>query len=770
MTTESNGTNRFATPSDCLQIVTDIEKSQLTRSEDRALIDVQFNGGRPFTPEEEKQLQIQVNANFLEGYKLAQAGILQMNTALLYKERLCNLRCIAGKSTKRQEYSEKGSNAFNNPLKRGHTGKRWKNRLQNRNAALTLHGIGPFHWADDWNVLPRFVSLDDLLVPTDTPIDWSDECGHFAMNSWLTAWQLYKMTQSTKRDPGWNQTLGLEILKALLTSRNFTPDYFYEPEKMESLWKQRSTYLNSDSVPRVKITTIYHQDPENGSWWRKVILRENQQIGISSTLTGDFLYEGKVAYSESVDRIIHIQFGDGSVVAPFKYREVRGLGVLLYSIIELLNRIRCQSAQHLFSSLVPLFYLDNPLDRDRPKMFQYQTYGVVPSGLRFVKQEERHQVDPRLVQGAMSEFRQLMSENSASYVQDIDSGTPKQMTLGEAKIRLQSVNRMVASMLLGAYEDEVFLYEEMLRRMMKPGNTDPIAVKFMEKCRKSGIPQELMVPEAWQVEITRVAGAGDQTLAQEEVAALMSIINQLDPSAQRIVRRQFISVITRNPDYANQLVPDQPTQMTDGTKAADSVFGTLMNGIQIGLIEGIEQTDYIQEMMRLLGGVVQEITQTDNVGTPQQLKGMQTVASDVALHIGILSQDPMEKKFVVDVTKELTAIGNLIKAFGQRQAEAAQKDQQDPEAMAKLQMDQAQAEQKMKLAEESSSQKLQQKQAAFEQKMAHDQARFTAQMMQMMEEAKAQLTALGIKTAANAAATATKAEASAKVKTPTEGK
>jgi hypothetical protein len=745
--------DKFSTPNDCLTVITDIENSLLPRSIDRALIDAQFNGNRPYSPQEEKEHQIQVNANFLEGYRVAQSAILQMNTALLYKDRFFNARCLRGKATKRREYSEKFTNNIHKVLKRGRTGKKFFYLMQNRNAALTLHGVGALWWSNNFDWMPRFVSLDDLLIPTDTPLEMSDELGRFGINSWLTAWQLYKQTQSEKSDKGWNKKMAMQILKGMPALQNFSPDYWDKPEKMEALWKQRSTYLNSDAVAKVKITTFYHQDPDTGKWWRKVLVRENQQINITSDIASQFLYDGKEPFADSIDQIIHIQFGDGSVVAPFKYRAVRGLGVLLYSVIELLNRLRCQFTQHVFSNLIPLLRVANPVDRDRPKMLQMQPYGVVEDGVSFIPNNERHQIDPNLVTSAMSEFRQLMQENASSFVQDIDTGSGKEMTLGEAQIRLQSVNKMVASMLMGAYEQEVFLYEEEIRRFLSKTSTDPEVKKFQEQCKADGIPEDLMAASAWQVDITRAFGAGDQTLAQQEVTALMGMAPQLEPTAQRKIRREYISVMTRNPDLADDLVPQQPDAVTSGTKAAEDVFGTLMLGVPVGLREGVEQRDYIESMMQMMGHVIARIEQTDQVGTPQDVIGLQTVANDIDQHIQLLSQDRNEKEFVTAAGKELGAMMNMVKAYGERQAEAAAKNQQDPEVMMKLQMDQQAAQQKMELSQAAAEQKMQQREQQFAQKMQQDMEQHAVQMKRMMDDAQAQLTAASMRTASEVAAT-----------------
>ena len=764
----SETTDKFATPSDCLKVISNLELSLLPRSTDRALINTQFNGGRPFTPEEEKEHQIQVNANFLEGYKIAQNAIMQMNGALLYKEIFFNARCRRGKVTKRQEWSESFTNNIHKPLKRSHSGKKFNYLMLNRDAALVVHGVGPLWWSDDHSWSPKFVALDDLLIPTDSPLEFSEELGHFAVNSTITPWQLYKTTQKEKSDPGWNKPLAMKVLQALLSSENFTPDYFNSygaPEKMESLWKQRSTYLNSDAVPKVKLTTFYHQDPYSGGWYRKVLVRENQTITVSALSTDDFLYESNNTFADSIDEILHMQYGDGSVVAPFKYRSVRGLGPLLYSVIELMNRLRNQFTQHVFSNLVPLLRVENPQDQDRPRMLQLQPYAVVDQGVTFVPQNERHQIDPRLVTESMNEFRQLMTESSSSYVQDIDNGTGREQTLGEAQIKLQSANKIVSGMLQGAYIQETFLYEEIVRRFLSKVSGDPQIEQFQADCRADGIPDELMKPEVWSIEITKAFGAGDQTLAQQEATALMQLAPQLDPTSQRKVRRSYISVMTRNPELANDLVPEEKVSVTSGRKAADSQFGTLMAGGVVGTIEGIEQVDFVAAMLASMESVVARIHQTDDVGTPADVRGLNAVAKVVDEHIQILAKDPNEKKAVAAAGKELGKLLNDVKAFEQRQQEAEKSKQQDPAAIAQLEMDKVSAAQDMHIAEQKSQQAMQQKQTAFEQKLNQDMEKHSMAMQQMtldnqaaMQQAQADAQAQSLKTSSEIAVMRAKAE------------
>ncbi len=773
--------DQFSTPSDILQIVTTIENSMLPRCSDRSLMNSAFNGARPYSAEEEKEFQIQVNVNFLEAYKIAQSAILQMNTALLDKERFAMFRCLKGDPNKRGEWTEALTNNIHKALKEGRSGKRYAYRLDDRNTSLVGHGVGPFWFSNSYEWMPKSVALEDLLIPTDTPLDFSDELGHFGINSWLSAWQLYKMTQGEKRDPGWNQKMAMNILRGMCHKNvSFTPDYFDQPEKMESQWKQRSTYLNSDAIPKLKITTFYHQDPEEGTWYRKVIVRENQGLPKEYIDPDKFLYSSDKPFADDIDQIIQIQFGDGAVVAPKKYRSVRGLFVLLYSLIELMNKLRCQSAQHVFSNLVPLMRVQNPTDRDRPRMVTLQPYSVIEDGVSFIPNNERHQVDPRLVDSQMSEFRQLMSENSSSYVQDIDNGSSQPTTLGEAQIKLQAANRIVASMLSGAYRQEGFLYEEILRRFFMPVSGDPEVIRFQEECKRDGIPVELMESRCWKVEVTKAPGSGDQTLAIQESTALLQLSPQLDPTARRTIQRDYIAVLTKNPDRANALVPPKKVDVDDGRKSANALFGTLMAGSEVGLVEGVEQESYVASMLASIDAVVAQIKGVDDVGTPQQVIGLKLAIQDVENHLQVMEQDQNQKAFITAASKELGKISNEVKAFEQRQAEKAQAGQVDPKEQAEIQMAQVKGAQELHLSEQKSQQALRQSEQKFALQMQQEQEKFSMELQKLrtetatfMAQQTAEMEALKTRTAteiastraktmADVASTEIKAEASAK--------
>lgn len=754
--------NDYASPSDVLKIVENLEQGDRVRAGDRATINRQFNGGRPYTDKEVEENQIQVNVNKLSGYKMALDANMQVDGALMNKDKFFTVRCLVGPTEKRDDWATRMTDNLNKPLKRGRSGRKHLNILKNRNRDLTLHGIGSVAWLNDHTWMPRFVAIGDLLIPSDATTDFSDELGYFGINMWYTPYQLFKLTHGSNVDKGWNVGLVKKILTSIPKVNDFNVDLINRPEEMESLFKQHATFMNSDAVPKVKVSFFFFQKYDGddaGKWFRRVVFRRSDGINIQTDEASEFLYDSDTVFADHIEEILHVQFGDGNVVAPLKYHSVRGLGILLFAIVEMDNRLYCQTMQHTMEQLMALLRIQSPADKDRPKVVMLNPYGVLEEGISFVPPEERNRADMTLVEFAMAQNRQLMAESSSSYVEDIDTGTQKEQTLGEAQIKLQSANKIVGGMLSGMYAQELFYYEEIMRRFMQKNTGDPDIEAFQKKCRADGIPEEIMKPDAWQIDVEKVFGMGDQTLAIQEVTALMGIINQLEPTAQRLVRRKYIAAITRNPDLAMQLVPEDEIVSSKGRQAAEEVFATLMRGIEVSLREGIEQQDYVIAMTEMMAQEVSRIQMIDNMGTPTDVIGLQTVAQDIDKHMQILAQDPAMKELVTGIGKAVGKLMNDVKGFEQRQQQAAEAEQQNPEELAKIQMEGMKAEAKIQMQAEQNQAKLEAQHQKHMQQMVQSQQRHDQQMRQMEESAEVQIASQVARTQADIEATKMRAEA-----------
>lgn len=659
-----------------------MEDFERYRAMDRALIDNLMNGGAPYDSETAKKLGVQDwNINFGEGGKLLDDGNRQVNGALIFKPRLAVLTLKRGAKEKRSRWSEVATKHLNDLYQRGKSGRRHQFLLRSRNASTTLHGIGAIMWPTLDSLRKRFIPLEDLLIPTDTDTD-HENLAYFATNYYLSQGELFNMVGGNEMDEGWNKQAVYRVLHKLQSTvrdqkyqDQFNP--WDQPEKWTEYRKQNNGFFcsNGDQVPKVALRAFYYRNPTNEQWFRKVILRYDM---VDVEGAKGFIYDGKKPFSTGLNQMLHIQYGDNSRVPPLKHHSVRGMGVGLYGPVECMNRVRIQAMRHLWENLMTWFRVDQPADRDRLKHFVFEQFACVPKELSFIPANERYTMDPKLLESMQAQFRQLMNESSSSYVRDVDTGTKKEMTLGEAQIRLQQVNVQVSSMLKSMYLQETFLYEEDLRRLLIPGNTDPMAVRFVRNCERDGVPKEYLTTDsldAWQVDIEMVLGAGDQTLAQNQANMILSQKSWMDPDAARIAERDWLLVTTGDPAKADLLVPEAKDRTTSGMITAQNLFGTLMQGTQVPPRTGIDQQGYIEQMLSLLGEKVVRISQTDNMGTPQEVVGMQNVAMDIQAHIEILAKDETAKAQVKAYTDALAQFTNAIKGFAQRNAQAMQAGQ-----------------------------------------------------------------------------------------------
>jgi hypothetical protein len=179
-------------------------------------------------------------------------------------------------------------------------------------------------------------------------------------------------------------------------------------------------------------------------------------------------------------------------------------------------------------------------------------------------------------------------------------------------------------------------------------------------------------------------------------------------------------------------------KVTDSTHDAELAFGSLMAGVPVRLKSGMSHVEQIETVLRLMSGIIQRITETDNMGTPAELRGLSTAAGYVQEHMKRLAQDDREKARVRKYETALSNMGNLVKAFQQRQEEAARKNGNgfDPELQAKLAGDAA-----------INRQKLEAKDAEEKQKLLHRQTAFTADQRNKSIAAKADVDRGDAKTA-----------------------
>ena len=752
--------------------------AELPRAQNRVVLNRMFNGEPPYDEATADENGVQINRNFLEGVNLLAQGRRSFNNAYLKPGNYFNVSVDGGPPHKKRQWSKTITKHINRILKRSPD---YMEAIRATGANVVLHGIAPSNWESRTAPFHCPLGVEDLLVPSDTLVSFRN-LDHFAIFRQYSPATLYQLTHGPKRDPGWNMEMvnaQLEAAATEYTKSAYSLAYQFMPEKIEEYIKQDIGFWGSDAPPTIDCWDFYFREAEDGNgWYRRVVLdcslssdaisawrRDGSRPQLAPK--GQWLYSsGKRKYADSLRHIIHCQFGDTSAVAPFRYHSVRSLGYMIWGVCDLQNRLRCRFTESVFEQLMWFFRTNNEGQYSRLKKAMFNHLGVIPEGINFVTATERFKPDHQLVDLALSQNRQLMGENAASFTQDFRQGGQQEMTATETMARVNAVNALVSGMLNLSYVYETYQYRETCRRFCIKNSQHMEVKQFRLACLKDGVPEEMLDVDRWDVDPERVLGAGNKTLEIAQAQQLLAMRPTLGPEAQQRVDHLAIEAFTDDPALAEQLVPVEGMEKVSTAKhVAMLAVGTLMQGGVVQFKEQHNLRDIIETLLLEMALIVQRIVSTGSMATAQEVAGLQNIGTHLAPLIEFVSQNPGEQERAKQYQDQLGNLMNAVKGFAQRLAEqqqaagGAEANGEMAKTAAQLQADQIKAQAKAANSRESHAQKTAQRQVQFEAKQQQDEQQHQLDMRRQIEAQNVEDLTQAAKTAAEIQRDNAKAEA-----------
>lgn len=776
---------KFQSPERLIEIVQNMKLFDLPRSKNRSLIDKLANGFPPWSNNEVNENRIEVNFNDLSMTKLLHDARGQFNNALLSPANFFQVRLDSGAKHKRQEWSEIITTEINRQMKRNRV---YAETLRDVIRQLVLHGVGPVIWKDRHSWVPQMQMIGDVMFPSRTLVTL-ENVQYFAVYRRYTAAQLWRMTHGPKVDPAWNVPLAEACIEWASHQWGATygdNDYIYTPENWQEDIKADQGWAATDMLPTIDCWDFWYlnDDDKQWGWSRRVVLdtpsgSEAGQGGnyrgkpISSVkgVKDSFLYNSeKRKYAQNLDEIVHIQFADGAVFAPARYHSVRSLGFLLYSVCHIQNRLRCRYTAHAFENLLQYFRVSNPADSERLTKLDLVNLGVIPDGLNFVRQEERWQVNEGLIASVLQMNRQSMSDQSVAYTQNYDYLQDKrEKTATQVMAEVNAASSLVSAMLNDAYEYQEWQYREIARRFCIKNSADMEVRKFRTNCLKNGVPEEMLNSDLWDVRAEKIMGGGNRQLAIAQSQLVMENYPLLDPDAQRVALRNRMFAVTGDSALTNLLVPEQRTQVTQSTHDAELSATRMLDGLPMGLKQGVNHAEYAASLLASMGAVIQQVEARGGMATPKEVIGLQNIAGQdiagrtipgngVIHHLNILAQDKNAKPIVRQLSDQLGNAMNMVKAYVERLSEqqastngngSAEANGIAMEAQAKQQAMLLQAQTKSEIQKAQAAEKMRLKDAQFQQKAQQDQERHQLEMANTLRATEVDEASKDIQTAAD---------------------
>lgn len=708
----------FSKCSDIQSLTQQMVVADLPRGSNRANINNLYNGYPPYTPQEQIDNRIDYNVPTLVGTRVIASARQTWNNAFQRPTQYFDAVADRGPTHKRQQWSNIVTKNAARVMKRSMP---YTNYLESKFGAATLHGLGIGVWAREQGWCPSAKGPEDVLVPDNT-LTSMENLPYFAIRMIMTAAELVRLKKGNV-DKGWNQSMLDDIVERLneqtaLNSPGTPFNWWQSPEKAAEFLKENPGYMIGQQAPTVLCWDFYFLDDDTGQWRRRIIVDPSSAGIPGMEVNTQFLFDpGDRNYGESVQHIMHVLFADGCVVAPFRWHSVRSLGYLMYPMLHAMNRKYSKLQDATMDSMMWLFRSNPDGDEERLERVDLHNMGIVPNGVTWVLPQERMQINIPLLQMSFGMDRQLVAESAASFVQDPNDGTQKEMTATETMARMNQANALVGSMLTRGYVYMAVEYREIFRRLCKLDSPD--CVKFRERCMADGVDAAMFDdPDSWDINPTKVQGAGNKTLQIAQSEQLMAQYDRFDPEGKRIVLNLFAEANTDDPQLAERIAKLTEPDVSSAVEKATLSWATLMDGKKVVLTRGFNVIEYVQTLLMMLVEDIAQANQNGGTAPPEKVAGYANVIENLKGYIEQLAQDPGEQQNVKQFMDVLGNAENYVKAFWERNQQAQQDAPQgaDPQAAADAQATVVTAATKAKISEAMAQQKLEHKQQAFDQK------------------------------------------------------
>ncbi len=708
-----------------------------------------------------------INSNDLSLARLAHNARAQLYQGHFKPGNAFTARTDMGIQHKRADRGAVVTKEVNAPIKRS---MEYYELQRSKFAQDILHGIGIGCWNSSQLWCPDPTAICDVLIPDGTLLTFKN-LPFLAVAREYTAEELYRLTHGPLVDPGWNieavdaavQWASKET--AQLMGNNWTEAY-WSPEKMGERIRENSGLYASSMVQTISLIDFFFYDCEGDhvGWKRRIIFDAwggysnygSSKVVPDKNLIGgrnQWVYNsGDRVYADKLSEIIHFQFADLSPTAPFRYHTVRSLGHMLFDPCHLQNRLNCAIAEASFENLMQYFRVNSRDDAERALKIELVNRGLIDPSVQFIPANERWQPNPQMIEIGKQQFQRIIDDNSSSYVQNQNFSRDRvEKTAFQVSAEINAMMTLVSAALQQSYKYQLAEYREIFRRFMIPNSRDPEVRDFRLRCLKRGVPEKMLVPEAWDLEPERVMGSGNKTLEMAIAQQLMEWRAAFGAEAQQQILHDAVLAITDDAAKARALVPEHKA-VSSSAHEAMIAFGSLMAGGEVQWERSTNVLEVAQTLLGEYGLVIAKINQTGGMASLPQVTGLQNVGRHIAALIDQLAADKAQEPVVKVMQDALGKLDNEVKAFAQRLEEKMQAQNGDggvdAETRAGIAADIIKAQAKAANTRESHAQRTAQRQAQFELEQQRDSEKHALEMQRQLAQQQTEDAALDIKTAA----------------------
>lgn len=695
------------------RMLQDDEGSAAMRVRVRGMID----GEPPYSPaarRAQKQSSL-ANANFLQGAKIVKKVANGYNDIIFSVKHLMSVETEFGEDAERYHYNRVIAEELSRTIRKWRS---FQAHFQMLVRQFVEDGVGIAYFPDteDWRF--EVAGFGDFLIPRQTPAS-EDKIQIATSKQDMPVTDLYGMVSDEEKatDLGWNVKAVKDALKRATDQASSGEIGEYESTQREV--KNNDVSFNRKYQYVRVIRALVREFDGTLSFY---IFEKDGD--------GECLCCRPSHYKSATEAFVFFCYGIGNGT----YHGIRGLGHVLYPLVQLHNRLMCMLSDSAMLSGSVMIQPDSQKALDELSFQQYGPLTVLTPGVDVIDKQL-----PNLAQSSMpmlNEVKDRMAESGSQFTAHGGSDTYRNKLRTEADMEETAGGDSANVDLFYASWD--VLLREMVKRICNGSKSDPLIAEFHRRVEKRGVPKEAIKElDHDSTYATRAIGAGNPAFRTVGLSRLTQLLPNLDEIGQKRLIHQIVADVVGYNNASFYAAEPEENRVNVEAKVAEMENILLLQGNKIGVNPQELHATHAMIQVAPLQQVIEGIERGE-IDPVSSLPGLRAMLEHLAGHAEPLARDPAQRNVFGIVKEGINNLTQIVDNFerairaDQREGGAAPEEGQegaDPEGAAKQRIAEirvAEAEFKFQLTQRIGDIKIAELQAKSQQSLALNDARGAA--------------------------------------------
>lgn len=574
------------------------------------------------------------NANFLLALHLLNKTAAGYNDIIFSVKDLMTVQTEFGEPSERIEYNRVISQELSRTIRR------WPSFVSNFLLLVTKfvdHGVGVAYWPCEKDFRFDVCGLSEFLFDRQVKASSEKIPIAFQQHNYLVTDLFQK-----KGMPNWNDDAINEAI--ISATRNSRTGSTYEYEQLQQQIKNND--LSADAM--------FSHIPVIHCWVREFDGSISFHIALKEGQGSEFIYSHPKKYKSVSEAFVMFCYGVGEGT----FHSIRGLGHLIYPLIQLQNRMMCQMADSAMIAGGILVQPESQKALDELSIQPVGPYTILSPGVQMV---DRTPPDlTKVSYPLLNDLRQTTAEYTSQFTAPQSAGSSTYENRLDTENRIESMASNDSGAVDLFYSSLDLVYMEMARRIIDGDKKDPLIGEFHKRVARAGITPEILKSiDHGSTAAKRAVGSGNAAQRGLAFSKLLQLLPNLDEIGQKRLIYDFVADIVGHQNAEAYASLPEEQRLGSQAKIAELENLLLLSGSPIKVLSDEMHATHAMVHIPALAQIIEQIERGE-VDPMELLTGLRATLEHCGAHAEALATDPSQTSVFNELKRVINNIRQIV--------------------------------------------------------------------------------------------------------------